>query len=39
MYLSGRTHTALDKGFVKLAHYEAMIETQLKLIEKGFIKC
>ena len=33
-----RTHTNLDKSFVKLAHMEAVIETQMKLIEKGLIK-
>jgi len=33
-----RTHTTLEKDFLKLAHYEAMIETQIKLIEKGLIK-
>ena len=33
-----RTHTNLDKSFVKMAHMEAVIETQMKLLEKGLIK-
>lgn len=35
--LDRRTHTDLSKDFLKLSHYEAMIETQLKLIQKGLI--
>lgn len=35
--LDGRTHTNFDKDFLKLAHLEAVIETQIKLIKKGLI--
>ena len=35
--LDGRLRSNFDKDFVKLAHYEGLIETQLKLIKKGLI--
>jgi len=36
--LDGRTKTVFDKSYLKLAHLEAVIETQLKLLEMGLIK-
>lgn len=35
--LDNAVKTNLDRDFVKLAHYEAILETQLKLIKKGLI--
>lgn len=36
--LDNAVKTNLEREFVKLAHYEAILETQLKLKEKGLIK-
>lgn len=36
--LDGRKYTNIPKIERKIAHYEGMIETQKKLIEKGLIK-
>jgi hypothetical protein len=36
--LDRRNHTNIEKTLLKLWHYEAMIETQLKLIKKGLVK-
>lgn len=36
--LDGRTKTVFYKDDLKLAHLEAVIETQLKLLEMGLIK-
>lgn len=33
-----RTHKDLDTAWLKQAHLEGVIETQMKLIEKGLIK-
>lgn len=35
--LDGRRQHDFDKEFLKLAHYEGLIETQLKLIKKGLL--
>lgn len=35
--IDGRTKSKYSKTELKLAHYEAVIETQLKLIQKGLI--
>jgi len=37
--VDGRLQTGLSREFLKLAHYEGVLETQIKLIAKGMIKC
>jgi hypothetical protein len=36
--LDGRVKTPYSREGLKLMHYEGMIETQLKLIDKGLLK-
>jgi hypothetical protein len=36
--LDGRTYTNISKDFRKMAHLEGVIETQMRMIEKGLIK-
>lgn len=35
--IDGRVKSDIDREFVKQAHYEAILETQLKLIKKGLL--
>lgn len=36
--IDGRVKSDIDRDFLKQAHLEAVIETQIKLIKKGLIK-
>lgn len=37
-WIDGRVKSHQDPNVIKLAHYEGVLETQLRLIEKGLIK-